>query len=59
NLVVDLLEIIPPNITIHRLTADAPRKILISPEWSYKKRTILNSINAELVRRNSYQGCKL
>lgn len=59
NLVVDLLEIVPPNITIHRLTADAPRKILISPEWSYKKRTILNGINAELVRRNSYQGCKL
>ena len=30
-LVVKCLEIIPPEVTIHRLTGDAPRKILISP----------------------------
>ena len=59
NLVCDLIEIIPPEITIHRLSADAPRKILISPSWSYQKRTILNSIHAELARRGSTQGCKL
>ncbi|MGN0732666.1 MAG: TIGR01212 family radical SAM protein [Emergencia sp.] len=56
--VCDLLEIIPPEIVIHRLTGDAPRNILITPEWSYKKRTILNGINAELHLRGSYQGCK-
>ncbi|MFQ9892404.1 MAG: TIGR01212 family radical SAM protein [Emergencia sp.] len=59
NLVCDLLEIIPPEIVIHRLTADAPRKILITPEWSYRKRTILNGIHAELKRRGSTQGCKI
>lgn len=56
NLVVDCLEIIPPNITIHRLGADAPRPTLIAPSWSYKKRTILNAIDLELRRRKSYQG---
>lgn len=56
NLVVDALEIIPPQITIHRITADAPRPILISPEWSYKKRTILNAVQHELKQRDSYQG---
>ena len=56
NLVCDLLEIIPPEITIHRLTADAPRSTLIAPEWSYMKRSILNGIHAELRRRNTYQG---
>ncbi len=56
--VCDLLEIIPPEIVIHRMTGDAPRKILITPEWSYKKRTILNGIYAELRRRGSRQGCK-
>ena len=56
NLVVDALEIIPPNITIHRLGADAPRPTLIAPEWSYKKRSILNGIDLELKRRNSFQG---
>ena len=55
-LVCDLLEIIPENITIHRLTADTKRSLLISPEWSYKKRTILNSIENTLRSRDSYQG---
>lgn len=55
-LVVKALEIIPPNVTIHRLTGDAPRKILISPPWSYKKRTILNGINEELRKSKTYQG---
>lgn len=58
HLVCDLIEIIPSDIVIHRLTGDAPRKILITPEWSYRKRTILNGISAELKRRGSWQGCK-
>ena len=58
-LVCDLLEIIPPQIVIHRLTADAPRKTLITPPWSYNKRTILNSILHEMKKRKSVQGCKL
>ena len=59
NLVCDLIEIIPPETVIHRLSADAPRKILLTPPWSYKKRTILNGIHAELAKRGSTQGCKL
>lgn len=56
DLVVRLLEIIPPEITIHRLTGDVPRSILVSPEWSYHKRTILNKINATLKNRDTFQG---
>lgn len=56
SLVTSLLEIIPSDITIHRLTGDVPRKLLISPEWSYKKRTILNGINKMLKDKNTYQG---
>lgn len=59
DLVVSALEIIPPEITIHRLSADAPRPTLISPEWSYKKRTILNSIHKALRERNTFQGARL
>ena len=58
DLVIRCLEIIPPEITIHRLTGDVPRRLLISPEWSYKKRTILNAINRELAVRGTYQGAK-
>ncbi len=56
NLVVDALEIIPQHITIHRVTADAPRHLLIAPEWGYEKRSILNGIQKEFKRRGSYQG---
>lgn len=56
NLVVDALEIIPPEITIHRVTADAPRHLLLAPEWGYEKRSILNGIQKEFKLRGSYQG---
>lgn len=56
DLVVDALKIIPRDITVHRMSADAPRSILIAPEWSYKKRTILNSIHRKMAERNIDQG---
>ena len=59
DLTVRCLEIIPPGVTIHRLTGDVPRRILVSPEWSYRKRTILNMINSELKRRDTCQGAAL
>jgi len=58
NLVVDALEIIPQHITIHRVTADAPRHLLIAPEWSYEKRSILNGIRKEFKNRGSFQGIR-
>jgi hypothetical protein len=58
DLLVRCLEIIPPHVTIHRLTGDAPRSILISPPWSFNKRTILNRINEQLHLRDTWQGKK-
>lgn len=58
SLVVDALELIPPQVTIHRLTGDAPRPLLISPAWSFNKRTILNGINDRLHLLDSWQGKK-
>ena len=58
NLVVECLEHIPPQVTIHRLTGDAPRSILISPPWSFNKRTILNRINERLHLLDTWQGKK-
>lgn len=55
-LVTDCLEIIPPSVTIHRLTGDARRDILISPVWSFNKRTILNRINDRLNLLDTWQG---
>ena len=56
DLLIAALEIIPPEITLHRISGDAPRSTLIAPEWSYKKRTILNNIHREMRHRNTWQG---
>lgn len=56
DLVIEALEIVPPSITIHRISGDAPRPVLIAPEWSWQKRTILNTIHAEMRARNTWQG---
>lgn len=47
---------IPQQMVIHRLTGDAPRDLLIGPMWSLRKWEVLNAIDAELKRRNIYQG---
>ena len=35
--VIDCVEILPPNMVIHRLTGDGPRALLIAPLWSTDK----------------------
>lgn len=59
NLLIKAVEIIPPDITMHRISGDAPRSTLIAPEWSYQKRTILNKIHREMRERNTWQGRKI
>jgi uncharacterized protein len=56
SLVADVLEILPPEIVIQRLTADGYRDIFLAPDWAMNKLNVLNSINKELERRDSYQG---
>lgn len=58
SLVCDQLETLPPEIVIHRLTGDGPPDLLIGPTWSRHKMAVLNAIDAELVRRDSFQGKK-
>ena len=35
--VIDCVEHLPPDITIHRLTGDGPKSLLIAPLWSGKQ----------------------
>jgi radical SAM superfamily enzyme len=55
-LVVDFLELTPAVCIIDRLSGDAPPKYLVAPAWCLDKNAILNAINAEFRRRDSYQG---
>lgn len=56
DLVICALELLPPDMVIHRLTGDGPKALLLAPAWSSQKRTVLNNIHHELKIRNSCQG---
>ena len=55
-LVCDFLEIIPPDVTIHRLAGSGLKEIHVAPDWVGEKFKILHKIDLELERRNSSQG---
>lgn len=54
--VVDCLEQLPAHITIHRLTGDGPKELLIAPLWSSAKRSVLNQIERNMKLRDTWQG---
>jgi hypothetical protein len=56
NTVVDILEILPPGMVIQRLTADGYRDVFLAPEWAKNKLAVLNAVDAELERRDTFQG---
>ena len=47
---------ISPEIVIHRLSGDAPKNLLIAPDWNLHKKWVLNGIDKILKDRNLYQG---
>lgn len=52
----DQLELLPMTTVIGRLTGDGPQQDVIGPTWTKQKRTVLNGIDQELARRDSWQG---
>lgn len=56
--VCDQLEIFPAHVVMHRVTGDGGESELIAPLWSLKKFVVMNEIDKELVRRDSWQGKK-
>ena len=59
DIVVDQLELLRPEIIIHRITGDPKIEDLIEPTWLVKKFCVLNDIDKEMVKRDTYQGKKL
>lgn len=56
DLVIDCIEILPPGMTIHRITGDGPKSLLIAPLWSGNKRLVLNSLHKRFRERGTWQG---
>ena len=44
------------NIVINRITGDPVKEDLIAPTWLLKKFCVLNDIDKEMVKRDTYQG---
>ena len=58
DIVIKQLELLNENIVIHRLTGDPNPSELIEPTWTIKKIDVLNGIDKEMAKRNTYQGIK-
>lgn len=58
DIVISQLELLNPQIVIHRITGDPKKEDLITPTWLLKKFCVLNDIDKEMVKRNTYQGVK-
>ena len=56
DIVIDQLELLRPEIVIHRITGDPKLDDLVEPDWLIKKFCVLNDIDKEMVKRDSYQG---
>ncbi len=54
--VIDCVELLPPEIVIHRLTGDGPKSLLIAPLWSSNKKLVLNTLTRRFKEKASYQG---
>ena len=53
------LELLNPKIVIHRITSDPDPEQLIAPSWLLKKFCLLNDIDKEMKKRDTYQGISL
>lgn len=59
NIVIKQLELLNPKIVIHRITSDPNPDELVTPKWLIKKFCVLNDIDKEMKKRNTYQGKKI
>ena len=56
DITVSQIELLRPDIIIHRVGADSSVEDLIEPQWSRKKLVVMNEIDKLLRKKDSYQG---
>lgn len=54
--VTHILTHISPDIIIHKISGDAPKDLLVAPEWNLHKKWIINGITKKLIQDNLWQG---
>ena len=56
DIVIKQLELLNEGVVIERITGDPIKEELITPDWLLKKFCVLNDIDKEMVKRDTYQG---
>lgn len=54
--VVYILTHISPDIVIHRVSGDAPKDLLIAPDWNSHKKWIINGLDKLMREKDLWQG---
>ena len=52
-------KILRPEIIVNRITSDPDKDTLLEPVWLIEKCQLLNDIDKEMKKRNTYQGINL
>jgi radical SAM protein (TIGR01212 family) len=53
---VDFLERLPPEVVVDRISGDAPPEYLIGPAWCQDRPGVRAAVEAEFLRRDTWQG---
>jgi len=53
---IDFLELLPPEMIVERVSGDAPESFFIGPSWCLDKPAVLLALQAEMERRDTWQG---
>lgn len=56
DVLIEVLERLPPSMVVHRVTGDAPPEYLIAPAWVRQKASFLQRLDRELAERQTWQG---
>ena len=59
SLVCDFIEMLPPDVVLHRIVGEADHERLAAPQWTLERRETLTLISEQMEKRNSSQGEKL
>ena len=56
DVVIKQLEVLDEKVVINRITGDPIKELLVEPTWLIKKFCLLNDIDIEMKKRDTYQG---
>ncbi|MFH0958555.1 MAG: TIGR01212 family radical SAM protein [Pseudomonadota bacterium] len=56
--ILSVIQVLPKDMVIHRLTSDPHKDELVAPRWMLDKTAVRNFLNHQMEKRNIFQGSK-